>query len=524
MKAKKNWFLLLVLSLVLALAACSGDSDETSSNKDDSKKETETTKGETLVFANGSDAPTLDPHGQNDSASNNATSQIFDRLVDYAEDGSVIPMLAESFEAKEDTLWEFKLKQGVKFHDGTDFNAEAVKANIERILSEELASPKAFILDMIEEVIIVDDYTVQLKTSYPFGALPSHLAHNAGSIIAPSAIEEEKSGGKKVDENPIGTGPFKFKSWERGTQIDLVKNEDYWGEATELEGLRFLVVPEQATRNAMIETGDAHVIQVGASDVEYVEGLDNVDLIKVNGTRMDYVGFNMQSEPFNIKEVRQAISMAINKQDIVDNVLMGQGVPAVGPLAPTVVGNSQELQPLGYDVEKAKALLTEAGFADGFTTTLWVNDSNKERADIAEYIQANLAEIGITVNIEIVEWGAFLEKTAAGEHEMFLLGWTTVTADADYGLYALFHSSQFGDPGNRSFYANPTVDELLDKGRQSTDQEERNAAYKQVSEILVDEVPMVYLQHPDFVFGQNGVEGLFVNFSGTPFFKGVTFK
>ena len=523
MKAKKNWFLLLVMSLVLILAACGDDSDNTSSNDDgDDGKETAT--GETLVFANGSDAPTLDPHGQNDSASNNATSQIFDRLVDYAEDGSVIPMLAESFEAKEDTLWEFKLKQGVKFHDGTDFNAEAVKANIERILSEELASPKAFILEMIEEVIIVDDYTVQLKTAYPFGALPSHLAHNAGSIIAPSAIEEEKSGGKTVDENPIGTGPFKFQAWERGTKIDLVKNEDYWGEPTELARLSFVVVPEQATRNAMLETGDAHVIQVGASDVEFAEGLENVDLVKVSGTRMDYVGFNVEAEPFNNVKVRQAISMAINKEEIVDNVLMGQGVPAVGPLAPTVVGNSQELQPLGFDVEKAKALLAEAGLADGFTTTLWVNDGSKERADIAEYVQANLAEIGITVNIEIVEWGAFLEKTAAGEHEMFILGWTTVTADADYGLYALFHSSQFGDPGNRSFYKNEKVDELLDKGRQSTDQEERNVAYKEVSEILVEEVPMVYLQHPDFVFGQNGVEGLFVNFSGTPLFKDVTFK
>ena len=523
MKAKKNWFLLLVMSLVLILAACGDDSDKTTS-EDEGNTETETATGDKLIHAVASDAPTLDPHGQNDSASNNTTSQIFDRLVDYAEDGSVIPMLAESFEAKEDTLWEFKLKQGVKFHDGTDFNAEAVKVNIERILSEELASPKAFILEMIEEVIIVDDYTVQMRTAYPFGALPSHLAHNAGSIIAPSAIEEEKSGGKKVDENPIGTGPFKFEAWERGTKIDLVKNEDYWGEPTELAGLSFVVVPEQSTRNAMIETGDAHVIQVGASDVELVEGLENVDLVKVNGTRMDYVGFNVQKDQFKDVKVRQAISMAIKKDSIVDNVLMGQGVPAVGPLAPTVVGNSQDLKPLGYDVEKAKALLAEAGFPEGFTTTLWVNDGNKERADIAEYIQADLAEIGITVEIEIVEWGAFLEKTAAGEHEMFLLGWTTVTADADYGLYALFHSSQFGDPGNRSFYKNEKVDELLDKGRQSTDPDERNAAYKEVSEILVEELPMVYLQHPNFVFGQNDVKGLFVNFNGTPFFKDVTFK
>ncbi|MBD3109995.1 glutathione ABC transporter substrate-binding protein [Bacillus sp. AGMB 02131] len=523
MKKKKNWFLMLVMSLVLALAACSGDSKDTSSKEDDKEKET-AQSSDKLVWAVSSDAPTLDPHGQNDSQSNNVTSQIFDRLVDYSEDGTVIPMLAESFEAIEDTVWEFKLKQGVKFHDGTDFNAEAVKANIDRILSEELASPKAFILNMITEVVIVDDYTVQLKTEFPFGALPAHLAHNAGSIIAPSAIEEEKSGGKKVDENPIGTGPFKLEKWERGAQIDLVKNDDYWGEASELQAISAVVVPEQSTRNAMIETGEAHVIQVGSQDVKTIEGFDFIDLIKVNGTRMDYVGFNVEKEPFGDVKVRQAISMAIDKESIVSGVLDEQGLAAVGPLAPTVVGNSQELKPLEFDAEKAKALLAEAGYPDGFTTTLWVNEASKERADIAEYVQANLQEIGVTVNIEVVEWGAFLEKTAAGEHDMFILGWTTVTADADYGLYALFHSSQFGDPGNRSFYKNEKVDELLDKGRQSVDQEERNAAYKEVSEILVQEVPVVYLQHPDFVFGQNGVEGLFVNFSGTPFFKDVTFK
>jgi len=280
MKAKKNLFFMLLLSLVLALAACGGDSDEATSSNDEGK-ETETTEGGHLVYAANSDAPTLDPHGMNDTATTTATSQIFERLTDYAADGSVVPLLAESYEAIEDTVWEFKLRQDVKFHDGTDFKADAVKASFERLQSEELASPRAFILDMIEEIVIVDDYTVQLKTTYPFGALPAHLAHNAGSIIAPSAIEEEQSGGKKVDENPVGTGPFKLEKWDKGAQIDFVKNEEYWGEATTLDSMSFVVVPEQATRNAMLETGDANVIQVGSSDVTTMEGVEQVELIKV---------------------------------------------------------------------------------------------------------------------------------------------------------------------------------------------------------------------------------------------------
>jgi peptide/nickel transport system substrate-binding protein len=526
MKAKKNIFLMLMLAFVLALAACSGGNS--ASNDEDDTKDGNTNEetpaaqeGGELVFVTPSDAPTLDPHGMNDTATTNATTQIFDRLTEYAEDGSVVGSLAEEFNSVDETTWEFKLRQGVKFHDGSDFTAEAVKMSLERLIDPEFASPRAVVLNMITEVTVVDDHTVQIKTAEPFAPLPAHLAHNAGSIIAPSAIEDENNGGKKVDENPVGTGPFKFDSWNRGAEIKFVRNDEYWGEKAKLDSIVFKVIPEQATRVAMLETGEAHVMLVGSSDVELVEGIEGVELDRVKGTRMDYVGFNIQKEPFDDVKVRQAVAMAINKKDIVDGILAGQGDAAVGPLAPTVVGNSQDLKPLDFDVEAAKKLLAEAGLPDGFKTSLYVNEGSKERADIAELVQAQLGEIGIDVSIETIEWGAFLEKTAAGEHEMFVLGWTTVTGDADYGLYALFHSSMHGNPGNRSFYTNEKVDELLDQGRTSTDQDERNTAYAEVSQILIDEAPMVYLQHPDFVHGMNGVDGLFVNFSGTPFFHEV---
>lgn len=524
MKAKKNLFLLLLLAFTLVLSACSGDSASGKKKKQGGGDDTKTPavqEGGELVFVTPSDAPTLDPHGKNDTATTNATTQIFDRLTEYDKDGKVVPSLAEEFNTVDDTTWEFKLRKGVKFHDGTDFNADAVKMSIERLIDPEFASPRAVVLNMIKEVVVVDDHTVQFKTEKPFAPLPAHLAHNAGSIIAPSAIEEEKSGGKKVDENPVGTGPFKFDSWNRGAEIKFVRNDEYWGEKAKLDSIVFKVIPEQATRVAMLEAGEAHVMLVGSSDVTHVEGLDGIELDRVKGTRMDYVGFNLKKKPFDNVKVRQAIAMAINKEDIVQGILDGQGVAAVGPLAPTVVGNSQDLKAIEFDVDAAKELLSEAGFPDGFKTTLYVNEGSKERADIAELVQAQLAEIGIEVSIEVIEWGAFLEKTAKGDHEMFVLGWTTVTGDADYGLYALFHSSMHGDPGNRAFYSNKTVDELLDKGRTSTDQSERDAAYKEVSQLVIDEAPMVYLQHPDFVHGMNGIEGLFVNFSGTPFFHNV---
>jgi peptide/nickel transport system substrate-binding protein len=530
MKLTKNFFLLLVLAFVFALAACSGDdkpadnAEKPAETDDKGTPETPAEGGGELVYVSGSDAPTLDPHGSNDTSTTTATSQIFETLTTYAADGSVVPLLATEYSAVDDTTWEFKLREGVKFHDGSDFNAEAVKITLDRIIDPEFASPRAVVVNMISEVVVVDPLTVHIKTAFPFAPLPAHLAHNAGSIIAPAAIEEENSGGKKVDENPIGTGPFKFESWNRGAEIVFVKNENYWGEPAKVDRIVMKNVPEQATRVAMLETGEAHVMQVGASDVKRVEAMADIEIDRVRGTRMDYLGFNMEKAPFDNLKVRQAIAMAINKDDIVNGVLDGQGVEAVGPLAPTVVGNYQGLTPLPYDVDAAKALLGETEYAAGFKTTLFVNEGNKERADIAELIQAQLMPLGIEVDIQIIEWGTFLEKTAAGEHELFILGWTTVTGDADYGLYALFHSSMFGSPGNRSFYKNERVDELLDLARQNPDQNARNEAYKEVSEILVEEVPMAYLQHPDFVHGMNGIDGLFVNFSGTPFFKGVSLK
>ncbi|WBL15954.1 glutathione ABC transporter substrate-binding protein [Sutcliffiella sp. NC1] len=516
MKIKKLLTAVLFTALVLALAACNSDSNTNTSGSNENKE------GGHFVYVTASDAPTLDPHGMNDTASTHATTQIFERLTDYNEDGTVYGVLAEEFTPLDDTTWEFKLRQGVTFQDGTDFTADAVKMSLDRLLDPELASPKAVLLNMIEEVIVEDEFTVIIKTAGPFAPLPAHLAHNAGSIVAPSAIEEEKNGGKTVDENPIGTGPFLLDEWNRGSEIKLKRNENYWGNVPTIETMSFTVVPEQSTRMAMLESGEANVALVGSSDVTQMESIPGIELTHIRGTRMDYLGFNMNVEPFDNKLVRQAVSMAINKQDIIDGILEGHGIPAVGPLAPTVVGNYQGLTPLPYDVEEAKTLLEEAGYADGFTTTLFVREGNKELANIAVFIQSQLQQININVDIQSIEWGTLLEKTGAGEHDLVLLGWTTVTADADNGLYSLFHSANLGPSGNRSFYKNERVDELLDYARSETDQQKRNEAYKEVSEVLVDEVPMVYLQHPDFIYGTNGVEsGLYIDFSGIPYFKNV---
>ncbi len=514
MTRRIKFILLSMLSLVL-LVACGNATDSADGHAAAAQQ------GGEVVWVTMSDAPTLDPHGVSDSASVNASNQIFEGLLHFDEDGSIAPLLAESFEAIDDYTWEFKLREGILFHDGTEFNAEAVQITFERLLDPEFASPRINLYNMISEVIVVDELTVQFVTEFPFSPLPAHLTHNGGSIIAPSAIQEEREGGRTLDENPIGTGPFMLDSWDRGAQINFVRNDNYWGELAYIDSLVFKVVPESATRISMLETGQAHASMVDELSASIVDAMDHVTLERLESTSLTYLGFNTQKEPFDDVRVRQAITMAINKDDIVDGLLEGEGNVANGFLSPMVAGSNQDVETLGFDIETAKGLLAEAGLADGFETTLWVNEGNAARASIAELIQANLNETNITVNIESMEWAAYLERTGAGEHDMFILGWTTTTADADRGLFPNFHSSQMGELGNRFFFANDELDELLDLGRRTTDQEERNEIYAAAIQLLNNEAPTVNLFFPYFLVGTNGIEGLRVDFNGSPFFNHV---
>nr|WP_245719449.1 glutathione ABC transporter substrate-binding protein [Pelagirhabdus alkalitolerans] len=527
---KKSFlFLVMLVATLLVFAACGTDTEEDQDPVDDENGE-ETTEeateeaqeGGELVIANLSDAVALNPHGSNDTPSSNVAYNIYEALVVQDEDMEVQPGLAHDWEMVEDTLWEFHLEEGVTFHDGSEFNAEVVEANINRILDDAVASPRAFLYDMITDVIVVDDYTVQFETEYSFAPLPAHLAHNGGGMISQELIEEDYAAmddgeepGSVINESPVGTGPFEFDYWNSGDEIRLVRNEDYWGDNAYLDSIVFRVVPEDGTRIADIETGQAHIGDpLSPSDVSRIENTEGIHVNETPSVSLSYIGFNAQKEPFDDPQVRQAISMAINKDAIIEDLYGGAGVPAIGPLAPEVFGYDENVSGLEYDVDQARELLADAGYEDGFETTIWTNDS-RERIDAATVVQDELADLGIDVEIEIVEWGAYLENTAAGEHDMFVLGWSTVTGDADYGMYPLFHSDNFGEPGNRTFLENEELDALLEEGRQNPDPEERQEIYSEAQEILVEEAPMLYIHHQEFLLAvSDEVQGLWQHPTG----------
>lgn len=489
-------FLWVVLILVPLLLVGCGPSDDQA--------------GGDLVIAWMSDAVALDPHGSNDVPSSNVAYNIYESLLYIDKNSQLQPLLATGWEAVDDTTWEFTLREGVKFHDGSSFNAEVVVANFNRLLDPEVASPRLFLFSMIEEVKEVDEYTVQFITEFPFAPLPAHLAHSGGAIISLEAIEKDyaemaagNERGTYISQNPVGTGYFKFESWDPGNEIKLVRNDDYWGEKAKLDSVTFKVVPEALTRISELETGHAHIANpVSPSDVSRVEGMANASISIQSATSLNYVGFNCQKAPFDDVRVRRAISMAIDKNAIIDGIYEGYAIPAVGPIAPGVFGYDDNVTPIPYDLEGARALLAEAGYEDGFNTTIWTND-NPVRIQIAEYLQSVLRDLNINVEIDVIEWGAYLQKTAAGEHEMFILGWSTPTLDGDYALYALFHSSNFGGPGNRSFIKDDELDDLLDKGRQESDPDKRVQFYRDAQEKLVEIAPMMYIDHVQYLTGVN---------------------
>ena len=539
MLGKKKSYLAIVVMLIfgLILSACSSNGDSSSSSSTSNENggdsgSSDDSSAQELIIAQLSEAVSLDPHGSNDTSSSNVAYNIYEQLVYHDENMEIAPGLAESWEQIDDTTWEFKLREGIKFHDGADFNAEAVKTNFERILDPDVGSPRAFLYEMIDSIEVIDDYTVQFKLKYPFAPFPAHLTHNGGGIISPEAIKKDYEGMENGDEpgayislNPSGTGWFKLDEWKSGEYVKLVRNEDYWGEKAKLDSVTFKVVKESLTRVAELESGTSHVIDpLSPSDISRIEGLASASVHKQPSLALSYVGFNMAKEPFDDVRVRQAISMAIDKSQIIDGIYEGTGVPATGPIAPHVWGFDESVQPLEYNVEEAKALLAEAGFENGFETTLWTND-NPDRIKIAEYVQAALAEIGIDVKIEILEWGAYLEQTAAGQHDMFILGWTTVTGDADYGLYPLFHSENLGDPGNRTFTKDAELDEILEQARQESDETTRLQLYKQAQEKLVEIAPMIYVIHTDFIVGiDNKVKGFEITPAGMFKLKDVTIE
>lgn len=374
----------------------------------------------------------------------------------------------------DDITWEFKLRQGVTFHDGEPFTANAVKATFDRLLDKDIASPRATVFSMVQETKVIDDATVHIVLKYPFAALLSILDSSEGSIISPKAIKEL---GKDLAKKAVGTGPYRFESWVQGQEMVLIRNDSYWGNAGEIEKIIYKSVPEDLTRVAMVESGEAQVAdQVPVTELARIEKSANLNLLRTEGYGVEYIGFNFQKKPFDDFRVRQAIASAIEKESIISGVYNNVGKRANSTLSTKVFGYNPDQKEFPYDLNHAKELLKQAGYEKGFTATI-ITDERKERINLAEVLQSQLKGIGIDIKITTMEYGAYLDTLANGKHEMYIGGWGNATGDADYNQFNVFHSSAIGEIGNYSFYGNPETDKLIEEGRREKDQQKRKAIY-----------------------------------------------
>ncbi|MEG0380887.1 MAG: ABC transporter substrate-binding protein, partial [Kurthia sp.] len=357
----------------------------------------------------------------------------------------------------------------------------------------------------------------------PYAGLLAILASNEGSNLNPTILKDSPD---QLKTKPNGTGPFAFEKWDTGQEIDLVRNEDYWGDKPAFKQLIYKVVPEDATRVAMIENNEAQIAeQVPVTELDRVSNSDKMSLFRADGLAVEYLGFNVQNETLSNVKVRQAISHAIDREAIISGVYNGVGTLANSAMSPEVIGYSKNTKPFSYDIDQAKALLKEANLPKDQKITLTTSD-RKERINMAEVIQSQLKGIGLTVEIKVLEYGAYIEEINKKQHQLFIGGWGNATGDGDYNQYNLFHTNSQGAPGNHFYYSNKKVDKLIEAARAESDIEKRKSYYEEAMKIELEEdtayVPI--RNYENLAIYSKNVEGFWLDATNQTKVKDIVIK
>lgn len=479
---KKKLSMLLTMLCVLLLVGCSGGG----------------TGGNQLTIGLSGDAISLDPVMSNDNQSSNVTTQIYEGLVKLDPSGEIQPSLAESYEQVDDITYRFKLKEGVKFHNGEELKASDVVFSLKRAIEAPNVTHLFQTIDS-NSVKAIDDYTVEFKQTEPFAGIIPALCHPGGFIVNEKAVTE---GGDDYAQHPVGTNALKFVSWKRADSIELEKFEDYHGEGVAYDKLLFRVIPEPSNRVIELESGGVDIAyDIIATDIKKVEDNADLNLIKALDYGETYMGFNTAKEPFDNPKVREAIALALDADSIVKAVFHDLGQTATGVLPPTLnYSISDQMEVRQQNIERAKELLKEAGYEDGLSLTISTNE-NKDRSDMATAMKEQLSQAGIDATINILEWSAFNEVIKNGDQDLFMIAWTADSSDPDTFLYPCFHSSAKGEGGNYIFLEDPKVDELLEKGRYAQDDQERADYYAEVQEYLMDIYAWIPLHNKEMTMG-----------------------
>ncbi|QKS69764.1 glutathione ABC transporter substrate-binding protein [Paenalkalicoccus suaedae] len=528
----------VAVSLAVLLAACSSNDDAGTTENDPATNEANTSnevvdneaeaanepneeednnepvaeepsEGGEVVVGIEAEPTSMDPHNTTDSVSATVQSTMYEGLLRFDESMEIVNVLAEDYDYSDDaTAITFYLREGVEFHDGTPFNAEAVKTNFDYVRDEENGLARASFFSFIEDVTVDDEYTVTVTATEPNSAMAAYMAHSSAGMKSVDEIQ------KKIDdpdynidrEGAVGTGPFQFVEWRDGEHVVVEKFDGYWNdeELAKVDQITFRPVQEAATRVNMLRTGEVDIVfPVPTLDASELENDEDIDLYTGPTTDTFYIGMNFQEDKYQDINVRHAMNHAVDKDGLIAQVLDGYGTIVDSAIAPNIYGYAS--QPIyEYDVDLAQELMADSDQPDGFSATLWTRNST-EFISVAEYVAIQLAEIGIDIEVQAFESGTLFDMLDAGEGtDLFIGRWSPGTGEADYGLRPNFASDRVPPNFNNSgFYINEELDGMFDDAISTPDEDEALETYADIQEIIYQDAPWVFLHIPDAIIAKD---------------------
>lgn len=505
---KRNWLSCVLLAVVMlfTFTACTPNaSDEPQGNKGSVPTK------DTLIVGADREPVSLDPSALTVSYGLLIEHQIYDTLLRMDENLNIVGELAESWRQLDDLTWEFKLRKGVKFHNGDEMTSKDVLFTFKRLYDLPPGSTAVEYIDP-NGFQTPDDYTFILKTTVKYAFLEAQLCSGYTNIVCERAVREA---GEQYARNPVGTGPYKFVSWAAGDNITVERFDDYWGaDKPKIKTIKFRFITEQAARTINLESGDIDLcIDIPENDAERIRNGAETKLVTGTSAHVRYLAFNCQKDIFKDKRVRKAIAHATDVETI-RKVIYGEdtSTPGVSPVAPGLPGRNEDLVPYEYNVEKAKQLMAEAG-VNGLTVK-YIYLANSANNMLAEMLQEMYKEIGVTLELNPMESGALSTAMNKGEQDFCVAGTNMAAFDAGKGLYDFFHTNSIGSTTNRSYLDSPAVDAILDKVVVETNPEARAKLVYEAQALIHEECPIIVICYQHKLVGMRKNVGGFV-FVGT---------
>ncbi len=500
MKRNISLIVAIVMVLSIVLTGCGNQASTGSTEGQSDTGDAGEIAKDTLLWGVNAEASSLDPSTSKDTVTHMMMYQIYDSLVkeDPSDYTKLIPGLAESWEFNEDnTEVTFHIREGVKFHNGDIMTADDVQFSLQRSLESSYSSAISEAIDHFEKV---DDKTVKCVLKYPYSPILDVMTNMTYGIVSKRAVEEAEANDIDFARNPCGTGAYKIVEWRSGDALVLERFDDYYDGAAKIKNLIYKLIPDAASGAIALEDGtlDAYYI-VASSDFEHLKETEGINYVECAGVGLHHITFNVTDGIFKDKKIRQAVAYALNRDDIVIGGAEGYATIANCLVPTSIFGYIDDFEWYEQDIEKAKELLAEAGYPNGFDVVFSMQGSDTYMKP-AEVVQDQLRKIGINVTFNKMERAAFLEDVGGNRNFQASLRMINATVrDADSVLTRRFHSKMLGGGNNYSGYSNPEVDTLIEKARMTVDSNERLKMYRQINEILKDDVPLIPI-YTDIVY------------------------